>query len=177
MNWPDRTLVFLGISNKTLSWPNPAAHRPLQTQAKPKLRGSCLANHALTLLCSRVETWVRWSTVQCGEPSGVSRAERLFSWFSWFYISSVKPRCIAINFRRSRLQGEELWPSILANVVVFWKYDCSVRFVLAFILVCGVSLFVCLVLMSRVLCLIVGFLVVWFLGFFESEVSFDNGIS
>lgn len=164
--------------------------RPCSTWAtsdpsEAEVRGSCLANHALTLLCSIVETWVSWSTVQCGEPSVVFRAERPFSCFSWFFISSVKPRCIAINFRGSKLWGDELWPSILANVVMFWKYDCSVSFVLAFILVCGVSLFVCLVLMSRVLYLIVRFFgwffcLGWFflvLWFFESEVSFGNGIS
>lgn len=66
----------------------------------------------------------------CDESSMVSRAERLFSCFYMSFISSVKPRCIAIDFSESKLWRNELWPSIFANVVVFWKYDCSVSFVL-----------------------------------------------
>lgn len=77
--------------------------------------------------------------MQCDEPLMESRAERLFSYFYLFFISLIKPKCITIDFGGSKLQGDELWPSISASVVVFWMYDCSVRFVLTFILVCVVS--------------------------------------
>lgn len=47
--------------------------------------------------------------------------------------------CIPRDFNGNKLQGDELRPNILANVVVFWKCDCSFRFVLAIILACELS--------------------------------------
>lgn len=128
MNWPGGVIVFLGISNKTLSYP--AALDPSKTIAERW----CFVKSDSKY--SRAEMWVNWSTVHWDEPLIVSRAERLFTCL--YFISQAKVYVFPTTSIGNKLQGRELWPNILANVV-FWKYDCSVRFVLAIILACELS--------------------------------------
>lgn len=130
MNWPDGTVVFLGISNKTLSWPNPAALDPSKTIAERRLFVKSGSQY------SGVAMWVRWSTVHWYEPSMVPRAERLFSCL--YFINQAKVYESPVTSTGNKLR-DEFWPSILANVVVFWKYDYTVGFVLAIMLACELS--------------------------------------
>lgn len=110
---PARSLVP-GTAKKTHSWPTPTAHRSPQTQAKPQLRSSSVANAAPTLLCSEAATGVSWCRSQCA-PSVVSWAERLFSCLLLLFSSSGT----------SPLISREVDSEEMSFAPVFWHMCCS----------------------------------------------------
>lgn len=110
----DRALQFLATANKIRSWLNPAAQGSLQTQAKPQLRNSSVANAAPTLLCSGAAIGVSWSSPQCA-PSVTSRAERLFSCLLLLFSSSGTPPSTS-----REVDSEEM-----SFAPLFWHMCCS----------------------------------------------------
>lgn len=107
-------LWCLGTATKTHFWPTPTAHRSPQTQAKPQLRSSSVANAAPTLLCSGAATGVSWCRSQCA-PSVVSWAERLFSCLLLLFSSSGT----------SPLISREVDSEEMSFAPVFWHMCCS----------------------------------------------------
>lgn len=112
---------------------------------------------------SRVETRVSWSTVPCDESSMVSRAERLFSCFYLFFIhqsslgvlplTSVKANSEEMSFGPVFCQMWCCSGNMIAQLALFWPSSWHVEFHFCLFRVNVKHIF------------------------FESKVSFGNGIS
>lgn len=111
---PSRALWCLGTAKKTHSWPNPAAHGSLQTQAKPQLRNSSMANAAPTLLCSWTCNRREMEQPAVCPFSGVPGRKAVLMFVPALQVM----RYISVNFKGS----DGLCTHILTYVLL-WKCD------------------------------------------------------